>query len=251
MIRGIVAVALVMAISSCGISDPRTTYAPLQHPFRGATLYLDADTTAAEWQAAHGAGWLEPITKTPQARWLTGPDAVAEIPDVVRRANRQGALLVLVAYYLPNRDCAGPGHGAPDAAAYDEWVRGLIGNLGATRAVIIVEPDAVPADCFDEPRAELLKRTVRRLAGAGHYVYLDAGHPRWRGVSETAERLVAAGIADAEGFSVNVANRQSTNDSQRWGMELSRMVGSRRPASPTGRAVMSARSGSRRARPGI
>ena len=65
------------------------------------------------------------------------------------------------------------------------------------------------------------------MAGAGHFVYLDAGHSRWRPAAEMSERLHAAGIADAEGFSVNVSNRQSTADSHRYATELSALTGGR------------------------
>lgn len=132
---------------------------------------------------------------------------------------------MLVAYYVPNRDCAG--EGAADAAAYDEWIGRMIDTLAGTSAVVILEPDAVASDCFDDDRADLLARTVRRLAGAGHHVYLDAGHSRWRGTDEMADRLRAAGIARAEGFTVNVSNRQSTGDSHRYGLELSHRLGDR------------------------
>jgi endoglucanase len=65
------------------------------------------------------------------------------------------------------------------------------------------------------------------LSHAGHCVYLGAGHAGWRSSGEMAERLIASGIADAEGFSVNVSNRQSTKDSYTWGRELSDLVGNR------------------------
>lgn len=202
-------------------------YAPLRHPFRGARLMVDAGSAAAHWQAQHGAAWLDPITRTPQARWLNGPDDVARLPELVRQATAEGALPVLVAYYVPNRDCSGPGQGAPDAAAYRAWLDGVVGALGGTRAAIILEPDAVAADCFDGARASLLTAAVQRLAGAGHHVYLDAGHPHWRPAGEMARRLLTAGINHAEGFAVNVANRQSTEDSHRWALELSKLVGDR------------------------
>src|SRR4029453_16069023 len=56
------------------------------------------------------------------------------------------------------------------------------------------------------------------------YVYLDAGHARWRTTGEMAERLLRAGIQHAQGFSVNVANRQTTRQSYRWGRELSDLL---------------------------
>ena len=101
------------------------------------------------------------------------------------------------------------------------WVRHdgdrLVGHLGSTRAAIVVEPDAVAADCFNTRRAILLKHSVRRLANAGQHVGLDAGHARWRSTGEMAYRLLRAGIQYVQGFSVNVANRQTTRQSYRWG----------------------------------
>jgi endoglucanase len=101
------------------------------------------------------------------------------------------------------------------------WVRHdgdrLVGHLGSTRAAIVVEPDAVAADCFNTRRAILLKHSVRRLANAGQYVDLDAGYARWRTTGEMAHRLLRAGIQYVQGFSVNVANRQTTRQSYWWG----------------------------------
>ena len=99
------------------------------------------------------------------------------------------------------------------------WVRHdgdrLVGHLGSTRTAIVVEPDAVAADCFNTRRAILLKHSVRRLANAGQYVDLDAGYARWRSTGEMAHRLLRAGIQYVQGFSVNVANRQTTRQSYR------------------------------------
>jgi endoglucanase len=206
---------------------PAVTYAPLQHPFRGAQLFVDDQTPGARWQREHGARWLDPITTRPQARWLNGPQDLARLPALAARARQQQALLVLVTYYLPNRGCSSSGQGAPTSKHYRRWIDRLIDDLGSTRAAIVVEPDAVAADCFETRRAILLKHSVKRLANAGQYVYLDAGHARWRSTGEMAERLLRAGIQYAQGFSVNVANRQTTRQSYRWGRELSDLLGRR------------------------
>jgi endoglucanase len=233
LLRLLIAGALIMSTGACADRKRDIHYAPLRHPFRGATLYRDPDSLAAQWQKAHGAAWLHPITSMPQARWLTSPQDVGALGPALREANRQGALLVLVAYYIPNRDCAG--QGAADQATYQAFVEELVSVLGATGAAVILEPDAVAADCFDETRARTLTTAVRTLAGAGHYVYLDAGHPRWRSPQEMAGRLHEAGIADAEGFSVNVSNRQSTADSHRYAVDLSTLVGDREAIIDTSR----------------
>jgi endoglucanase len=125
---------------------------------------------------------------------------------------------VVVVYHIPNLDCAGPSAGgAADADAYARFIERTVEVLGNSGAAIVLEPDAVAAECFDEARAAMLTDATRELAAAGHHVFLDAGHPRWRGPAETAERLRRSGITRAEGFSVNVSNRQSTRDSHRWG----------------------------------
>jgi endoglucanase len=235
-LRAVLAVAVVAALAGACANTPDTTlhpdppavtYAPLQHPFRGARMFVDDQTAGARWQREHGARWLAPITSRPQARWLNGPQDLVRLPALAARAQRQRALLVLVAYYLPNRGCSPSGQGAPSSSQYRRWIDRLVDQLGSTRAAIVVEPDAVAADCFDTGRATLLKRSVKRLANAGQYVYLDAGHARWRSTGEMAERLLRAGIQHAQGFSVNVANRQTTRQSYRWGRELSDLLGRR------------------------
>ena len=206
---------------------PAVTYRPLTHPFQGATLTVDPDSEAARYQRAHGAGWLAPISEQPQARWINSPQDLDTLPDLVRAARDQHAVPVLVAYWVPNRGCSRYSEGGPTPAAYEGWIRSLVARLGSIRAVVVLEPDAVPADCFDAVRARLLAWAVRQLSAAGQSVYLDAGHARWKSTGETAERLLAAGIADAEGFAVNVSNRQTTTASIAWGRELSDLVGHR------------------------
>jgi endoglucanase len=239
LIPAAVAVALLVAVAfaftGCGRrpdtglhpGPPLVSYAPLRHPFQGARLFHDRDTAAARWQTANRAGWLDPITTQPQALWVNSPQDVAGLPAIARQAGQQGTLPVLVTYYLPNRGCSKFKEGAPTAAAYDQWIGQLLVALGTTHAAIIMEPDAIPADCFDAQRAEILTRGVKRLADAGQSVYLDAGHSHWKASGEVAERLINSGIQYAEGFSVNVSNRQTTQDSYDWGRELSDLVGDR------------------------
>lgn len=206
---------------------PAVTYTPSRHPFKNARLYVDRETAAARWQATNGGSWLAPITSRPQARWLNGPEDLPQVPSVVTRAQAQDTLPVFVAYYIPNRGCANSREGAPSSRAYERYIDQLVARLGDYPSVIILEPDALAADCFDAARAKLLANATRQLAAAGHYVYIDAGHARWRPTGETAQRLLASGITHAEGFAVNVANRQTTQESYRWGRELSDLVGDR------------------------
>jgi endoglucanase len=220
------AVAVFIAIGLSGDTPRQAVFhVPLLHPFRNARLFVDHNTAAAKWQTANNAPWLDRITRNPQARWLNNPRDLENVPDLAHLAERRKEILVLVAYYAPDRDCGGAHSGAPTDRDYDGFIDGLVAALGPVRAAIIVEPDAVAATCFEGNRAALLRRTVRRLVDAGHYVYLDAGHPRWRSVAEMARRLRASGIAYAEGFSVNVANRQTTRDCYAWARRLSHRLG--------------------------
>jgi endoglucanase len=222
------AVAVAVLVGLAGdLDSPPVAYAPLHHPFRDARLFIDGNTVAAQWQAAHGGRWLDPITRRPQARWLNGPRDLADLSSVARLAQQRGELLVLTTYAIPNRDCAGSRSGAPSSAAYGAFIDRITRALGPVRAAIIVEPDAVAAPCFNDNRAALLRDTVRRLAAAGQYVFLDAGHPGWRPTGVMAKRLLESGVNDAEGFSVNVANRQTTMDCYAWAKDLSRHVGGR------------------------
>jgi Glycosyl hydrolases family 6 len=122
---------------------------------------------------------------------------------------------VLVACYLPNRGCSSSGQGAPTSRHYRRWIDRLVDHLGSTRAAVVVEPDAVAADCFDTRRAILRKHSVRRLAGAGQYVYLDAGHPRRRSTGEMAQRPPATASALLR-MSGTGTMSGATRDARRW-----------------------------------
>jgi endoglucanase len=221
---------LAYAISGYGQEigpGPSMRYVRLQEPFYDAKLFRAPDTAADRWKADHhGTAWLDPITSQPQAVWLNNWQDLTDVRADARRAQQQGALAVFVAYYVPDRDCWDQG-GAHTGAAYDRWIGQLIAGIGTARTVIIMEPDAVAADCFNAQRAALLKRNIKRLVDAGQYVYLDAGHSRWRPTTEMAKRLIESGIQYAEGFSVNVSNRQTTTESYEWGRRLSSLIGYR------------------------
>jgi hypothetical protein len=111
------AIAFLVAFGLTGdLPTQSVTYAPMVHPFHNARLFVDHDTAAAQWQAAHRADWLDRITRHPQARWLNNPQDLEDVPDSARQAQQQAELLVLVTCYVPNRDCGGGG--APTNSDY-------------------------------------------------------------------------------------------------------------------------------------
>mgnify|MGYP003385539008 CR=1 FL=1 len=255
-------VVLAVLLSACGQPDTNlhpdksaVAFAPLQHPFAGAALYVDGTTQAARWQASHHkSGWLDPITKQPQAHWLNNPEDVAGVPALARQADRQHSLLVLVAYFIPNRDCdlahytgataSGFDQAKPEPRSYATFINGLVAALGTTQAVIVMEPDAVAAhECWSAERATVLREAIKRLAAAKQFVYLDAGHPDWLGTGDMAQRLIDAGINEAEGFALNTSAREpnvgpADNPAKGlygYGEELSSLLGGRQYVIDTSR----------------
>lgn len=221
-------------------TTPPATSPPSANPLAGQTLYVEpsnrALTTAAQWQATRPADavLMEGIGRTAQAVWFTGwqSDVAAAANNYVSAAASAGALPVLVAYNIPQRDCGSySAGGSASEDAYRTWVRALASGIGARRAAVILEPDALAGmGCLStgdrERRARLLGEAIGILkANAGTSVYLDAGHPRWISSSEMAKRLIAANVAHANGFALNVSNFIWNSENVTYGETLSALVG--------------------------
>ncbi len=179
---------------------------------------------------------LTRITSRPQAVWLT---ETADVEDQVRRrvegAASRGAVAVLVLYRIPGRDCGS--YSAPQddlrPAAYRAWVRSVAAGLGERRAVVLVEPDALPQlDCLRgaarAARVALLRDAVDVLADQGSWVYVDAGHSGWRSAAVMARRLRSVDVRRATGFSLNVSAYGSTAREVAYGRTIVEALG--RPA---------------------
>jgi endoglucanase len=96
---------------------------------------------------------------------------------------------------------------------------------------VIVEPVAIPAmDCLSAMDRQLYLKLVgfavdTLRAKPNTYVYIDAGHSAWQPVVTMVDRLKAAGIARAHGFSLNVSNFQTTASNVTYGTQISQGVG--------------------------
>jgi endoglucanase len=203
-------------------------------------LYLDPDNDAAKqiqsWLSSRSADAevLKKIAQNPHATWLGGwsGDVQSAAGDLVGRAAKSGTMPVLVAYNIPQRDCGGyssGGVGSP--AAYRDWVASIARGIAGRPAMVILEPDAL-ADfsCLNATdqatRLSLLADAVSMLkTGANTRVYVDAGHAAWLDASQAAGRLKSAGIAAADGFSLNVSNYETTASSLDYGRRVSALVG--------------------------
>ncbi len=188
------------------------------------------------------------MESTPSAVWFTGttPSGDQQTPRQVEMQARltmlqaalQRAVPVLVVYNIPGRDCSQySAGGAPSDAAYQAWVSGLARGIGWGKAVVLVEPDGLanlPSNCSyagepnaptDTSRIADIKYAVSAFEQDPNVaVYLDGGHSAWQPVGTIAQRLVEAGVADAQGFFLNVSNYQYATNNVFYGTWVSECI---------------------------
>jgi endoglucanase len=236
----IAATAAIALIAAC--SDGRSPASGAADPFAGQRLYVDpaspARRQADAWRSSRprDAALVERIASRPHADWFGDwlPDPRAAVARRVGEITAAGALPVLVAYAIPDRDCGGwAAGGMRTATAYRRWIRRFADGIGGRAAVVILEPDAVAGlDCLSararRGRLVLLRDAVAVLGARPRVaVYVDAGNARWHPPKVVAARLRRAGIAEARGFALNVSNFLITAESVRYGERLSARVGAR------------------------
>jgi endoglucanase len=250
--------ALSMALSACAdagtspLGSDHTETAPSSipsssantpSPLVGASFYVDPSSPARKqadaWRASRpaDAAQLDKIAGKPLAMWLgdwMGTEPYAEVARLTAKVNATGAIPVFVVYNIPLRDCGlWSAGGAASPAAYTRWVSEVARGIGSSRAVVIVEPDAVAGmDCLaaadQKVRLELIREAVRTLKASPKVtVYVDAGNAGWHPPVKMAPRLRDAGIETADGFALNVSNFFDNAQSIRYGAELSGLVGSK------------------------
>ncbi|QEV20316.1 glycoside hydrolase family 6 protein [Streptomyces alboniger] len=206
------------------------------------TFWVDPDSPAArqvkEWEAqgrAQDAETLKRISEQPLAVWPAGDDPAADVRAATAGAEKEGRTAVLVAYNIPHRDCGQhSAGGANNADYYRNWVDTFADTIGSAPAVVILEPDAIPHivdGCtpaeYHADRYQLLSEAIQRFKRQPKVkVYLDAGNPGWiTDADKLSEPLRQAGIARADGFSLNVSNFQSDEVIKKYGRTLSATVG--------------------------
>jgi endoglucanase len=216
----------------------------------GSALWVDGTSNARRsadaWRASRpsDAAQLDKIASQSQVRWFGNWNV-----DVARDANAAtatmtaaGSLPVFVAYNIPQRDCGGlSGGNTTTAAGYRIWIAALAEGIGARRAAVILEPDALagmgclsPAD--QQQRLDLIGFAVQTLRAKGAIaVYLDAGNPAWQSAATMADRLSRAGLAAAQGFALNVSNFLPTADNIAYGRQISALAGGKHFVIDTGR----------------
>lgn len=238
--------ALATIAAACGPATPSpgpsTPEAPV-NPLAGARLWIDPQAQAQQMVTryresgrAQDADLLAPIADQPVATWLSDDDPRPIAERVTTAAAAEGALPVLVVYHRPGRDCGSySAGGSKDAAAYRAWLAQVVAGIGDRRALVIVEPDAVAQaasnQCPDVANSEttypVLAEAVTTLSNLPQTsVYLDAGHPGWiNDTGSLADALKKSGGEQADGFSLNVSNFQTTAANDEYGTAISSALG--------------------------
>ena len=234
--------------------DPDTQfYVP--KPNHGAKEQI-ADLTSSGNK--NDANLIREMIETPQAVWFTQgtPKSIRQdVRNTVQRAADKGTVPVLVAYNIPFRDCAQfSAGGATSVAEYKAWINAFAAGIGSAEAVVLLEPDGLgiipwynpfgdrdtwvtnpnyewcqPAEANSATAAaqrfEMLNYAVDKLkANPGTTVYLDGTHSGWLGAGDAADRLIQAGVGDADGFFLNVSNYRLNSHLRKYGTWVSKCI---------------------------
>ncbi len=222
----------------------------------------DAVKQIARLKARHRrveAARINHMIETPQAVWLTNGsrgDVVAQTREVVRLADDKGRVPVLVAYNIPFRDCSQfSAGGATTKEEYHAWVDGIADGIGRKDAIVILEPDSLgiipwynpladrddwlpdpnvlewcqPTDADPataaQDRFDMLKDAVETLKSLPNTkVYLDGTHTAWLAAGDAADRLLQAGVTEADGFFLNASNYQDDPRLEKYGAWVAKCI---------------------------
>ncbi|MEG3628836.1 glycoside hydrolase family 6 protein [Streptomyces poriticola] len=212
-----------------------------QQPKDADPFWVNPDGTAARQLAElkksgqdTQADQIRKIAQQPVAEWISPENPEEQTRGFTEAADAADRTALLVLYNIPHRDCGQYSQGgAADGDAYRSFVDAVAKGIGDRSATVILEPDAVlhlvdgcTPEQYHEERYDLLKSAVAKLKSLKNTrVYLDAGNAGWGHPDQIFQPLQWAGVGQADGFSVNVSNYYTTEDSIAYGKELSVKVG--------------------------
>jgi endoglucanase len=211
------------------------------NPFKGMKLWVDPESLSMQTASSlrqkdpEKAKLLDKIAQQPQALWVGdwNKDVKRYIEHILGKTKPDGAVPIFILYNVPGRDCGQHSKGGLKTGDdYRRWIRKVAKGAGQEKVVFVLEPDALGQldKCLtkeqQEERLAIIHDAVKVLRqNPNAYVYLDAGHAHWAPAPEMADRLKRAGIADANGFSLNVSNYVSDAENIEYGHTVSKMVG--------------------------
>ncbi|MFE9879575.1 glycoside hydrolase family 6 protein [Streptomyces sp. NPDC005784] len=212
-----------------------------QQPKNADPFWVNPHGNAAEQVAAYvkaGKGpeaeQIRKIAERPTGEWIGPENPEQEARGFTEAAEKSDRAAILVLYNIPHRDCGQFSQGgAADGNAYRTWIDGVARGIEDRPATVILEPDAIlhlvnqcTPQQYQEERYDLLKGAIGRLKSLKNTkVYLDAGNAGWGHPDQIFQPLQSAGVGQADGFSVNVSNFYSTEDSIAYGKRLAAKVG--------------------------
>lgn len=162
------------------------------------------------------------------AEWY-GDANVDDVKRVISEAKAQNQTPVFVQYNIPNRDKGGgSAGGAATVEAYAASCEKNAAAIGDAPAVVIIEPDALALGL--DPSTVKRALEIYRAHCPNARLYLDAGNCAWLSVDDAANKLLQAGIKEADGFSLNVSGFQWTNDSTAYGDKIVAALAQRDPS---------------------
>jgi endoglucanase len=218
------------------------------NPIVGANFWVNpnssAKVTADAWRATRpaDAAQMDKIATHPQAQWFNGwsTDIRSDVSAAVSAVTSAGAVPVLVAYNIPQRDCGKLSAGGTTVDGYQTWISDFARGLAGRKSVVILEPDALAnMNCLSAAdqttRVNLIQYAAQVLREQGGIVYLDGGNSAWRPASDQAARLIRANVAAADGFALNVSSFQYTSNSIAYGRAVSDLIGGKHFVIDTGR----------------
>jgi endoglucanase len=217
--------------------NPSTTTPPPptgSNPLAGIKFYVDPNSRAKqqadEWRSAFPtqAAQMDKIAAYHKSSWFNGTsNQTTKMDTLLDAAAAQGAVPSIILYGMPSAGCSASG-----ATAYRSKIDSIYQGMQNRKVIVIVEPDDLPQNLCTANATEaqihydLFKYAVQTLKqNPNAYVYIDAGHSSWVSASTMATRLTSAGIASADGFSLNVSNFRANSELITYGTQLSGLVG--------------------------
>ena len=174
------------------------------------------------------------IFKYPVSFWYSRPSKNLRYSIERLLARAHPGLPVIVIYNLPDRDIGQySAGGAKTMEDYILFVNEISLGIGSREPIVIFEPDALP-HCNEMSEGEKKERMVAMAAAIGVIsdtcnakIYLDIGNSLWLD-PEAAGNLINSVMdlnpidTNVRGFSVNVSNFRTTEESMEWALEVGR-----------------------------
>ena len=122
------------------------------NPLAGSKLYVNPYSDPAKWananrsSNAYNASLMDKVASGAEVEWFGNwnSNVQNDVNNTVTAITNSGAVPVLVAYNIPNRDCGGySAGGTSNASDYNNWIHAFAAGIGSRKAAVILEPDAL------------------------------------------------------------------------------------------------------------